>query len=133
FPLNAGTKKIKQTIAFRERWLARKSAPTYDKITSYKFEVTPVYQFELVIPKTTTTDFILYDEVHLRMVPRDEERFDQNRVFAGIGLKTENRAIHRIEMGYMLQTVRNSSETNPGRERVNHVIRLTLISSAPIR
>jgi uncharacterized protein DUF2490 len=133
FPIKTGAKTIKQTISLRERWLARKSAPTYDEITSYKFEITPVYQFELVIPKTATTDLIFYDEVHLRMVPRDEPRFDQNRLFAGLGLKTENRAINRIEMGYMLQTVRNSSDTNPGRERVNHVIRLTLISKAPIR
>jgi hypothetical protein len=129
--IGKGNKTIKQKIRFEERWLARKSAPDFDRVTSYKFEVRPIYQFRLVLPLTPETDAVFYDEVRLRVVPTNENHFDQNRLFGGISRKTELLFFSRIEMGYMLQTVRDSSAN--GRARVNHVLRITFVSDAPLR
>jgi hypothetical protein len=44
----------------------------------------------------------------------------------------ESSKLSRVEMGYMLQTVRHSSETQEGRQRINHVIRITFVSDTSL-
>ena len=129
----SGNKTLKQRVSLEERWLARKSAPDYERVTSYKFETTLKYQLQFVFPLNPKTDSIFYDEVHLRLLPRNEKRLDQNRLFAGLSFKIESKNISRLEVGYMLQTAHNSAETAEGLQRVNHVISVTVISDAPLR
>jgi hypothetical protein len=127
-----GGTEFKQRIRTEEKWAARKSAPDYDKVTSYNFEVTLRYQFGVEFPLQGNAYSKFNNEIHLRIVPSDEKRFDQNRLFGGIGFTIDREKANRVEVGYMLQTVRNSSEAEPGRKRVNHTIRITFISASPL-
>jgi Protein of unknown function (DUF2490) len=76
----------------------------------------------------------LYDEVHLRLPPPEaEEVFDQNRIYAGLGIYLDERKKWRFETGYMFQSSWNSPEDMPGRKRINHTWRITITSDAPFK
>jgi hypothetical protein len=124
---------MKQTLILEERWLARKSAPDFDTITSYKFELRLRYQLKYSHALNSKIDFVTYDEPIFRLLPTNEKHFEENRLFGGVAFKLENKMFDKIETGYMLQTVRNSAETEEGRKRVNNVIRITLSSNAPLK
>ena len=119
---------MKQRVRIEERWEARKSAPDFDEITSHNFETILRYRLRFDFPTNANTYPIIYDEIFLRLEPRSQKWIDQNRLFGGLGFHVNNLKLSRIEIGYMLQTERNSAETSTGRKRVNNVIRITFIS-----
>src|SRR5262245_25368521 len=48
--LGNGDKEFKQRFRVEEKWLARKSAPDFDTVTSYQFETMFRYQFGFELP-----------------------------------------------------------------------------------
>jgi Protein of unknown function (DUF2490) len=128
-----GTKKIKQRFRLEERWQQQKSPPDLDKVTSYKFTTLFRYQFRFEHHQSDRSYSILYDEIRLRLTPTNERLFAQNRLFGGIGFSIDREKETHLEIGYMLQTVLNSDETAQRLKRVNHVLRITLISDAPLK
>jgi hypothetical protein len=128
-----GDTTLKQRFTLEQRWQAQKSAPDYDKVTGYDFEMILKYKIALGVPLTSKTQSIFYDEIHLRILPTDKKRFDQNRLFAGLSIAIDREKRTSIEAGYMLQIVRDSSEVAEGRKRTNHTIRITFISESPLK
>jgi hypothetical protein len=57
---------------------------------------------------------------------------DQNRIYRDNIYALNKVREWRIDTGYMFQGVWNSSDTEPGRERVNHTIRVTLTGDVPL-
>jgi hypothetical protein len=130
--LGKGNKKFKQRFRIEERWLARKSPPDFDEVTSHKFEVRFRYKAGVELPLSARTYAIFNDEIFLRLLPRNEKWLDQNRLFAGVGFALDNEKLERIEVGYMLQTFRHSADTSVGLKRINNTIRITFKSAAPL-
>ena len=128
-----GKKLLKQRFRLEERWLARKSPPDFDHVTSHKFDLRLRYKAGVELPLSSNTYSIFNDEMFLLLAPRNERWLNQNRLFAGVGMVLDKEKLNRIEVGYMLQTVRNSSETSTGWKRVNNTIRITFKSAASLR
>jgi len=107
------SKRVTLIHRFRteQRWLGRKSAPAFDEITEWKFEDTFRYMFRCNIGVHPKWFAALYDELHLRLPPPEAEKlFDQNRVYAGIGIYLDERKKWRFETGYMFQSAWNSPD-----------------------
>src|SRR5262249_990289 len=96
------------------------------------FELRLRYKAGVELPLSSITYVVLNDEVFFRLAPRNETWFNQNRLFAGVGFVLDKEKLNRIEVGYMLQAVRNSSETSPGWKRVNNTLRITFKSALPL-
>src|SRR5262249_31682760 len=127
-----GNRTLRHRIRLEERWQDRKSAPTFDQVTSHKFDLRLRYKAGIELPLSSNTYSILNDEVFVRLAPRNERWFNQNRLFAGVGLILDKKKLNRIEVGYMLQAVRNSSESSTGWKRVNNTIRVTFKSAVSL-
>jgi len=128
----SGDKTFKQGFEVQERWLARKDPPDYDGVARWEFEITFIYTIGFERPLVSNVHFVIENELHLRVVPTDEKRIDQNRFFVGVSIPLDKERRNTVELGYMLQTVRNSSETAPGLKRVNNTLRVTFISDSPL-
>jgi uncharacterized protein DUF2490 len=135
FPIkfDGGRKTFEQHFALEERFLAQKLFPDFDKIISYRYETTFKYQLGFELPLHDRASSILYDEIHLRGSPRREKLIDENRLFGGIRFPLDSESRTNLEVGYMLQTARHSSATASGRERINHTIRIRIVSDAPLK
>jgi hypothetical protein len=131
-PFRSGNIRFKQRFRLEERWLARKTSPDFDRVTSYVFQTRFRYEANFEFGGRAKTYWVVSDEVFFRLYPTaDVKIFEQNRLFAGIGIRLDQEKLWRLEIGYMLQDVRNSPEILEGSARINHVLRVTLRSNAP--
>jgi hypothetical protein len=127
-----GNKALRHRVRLEERWQARKSPPDFDDVASRKFDLRLRYKAGIELPFNSNMYSTFNDEIFFRLAPRNERWFIQNRFFAGIGFVLDKEKLNRIEVGYMLQAVRNSSETSTGWKRVNNTIRITFKSAVSL-
>lgn len=123
-----------QRFRMEQRWIGRKTAPAYDRITSWHFENALRYQAKFITPISKKISLNLNDEIAVRVPPPTGRKFvDSNQLYAGLIFSLDQKRLWRLEAGYSLQTVFKSASTAQGLRRVNHVFSLTLKSDAPFR
>jgi hypothetical protein len=125
--------QLVQRFRVEHRWLQRKEAPQYDRTETWKFENTFRYQLKFNTPVSKNVSLSFYDEIHLRLSPRDEKLADQNRLYGGLIFYLDEKRLWRLETGYMLQSVLNSGDNEHGLKRTNHTLRVTITSDVPFR
>lgn len=123
-----------QRFRLEQRWVGRKAAPTYDRITTWNFENAFRYQAKFISPINKYVSFNLNDEIAVRLPPSSGRKFvDSNQIYAGLVFPLDQKRIWRLEAGYSLQTVLKSSSAATGLRRVNHIFSIVLKSDAPLR
>ena len=123
-----------QRFRMEQRWIGRKTAPAYDRITSWYFENALRYQAKFITPINKKISLNLNDEIAVRLPPPSGRKFvDSNQLYAGLIFALDQKRLWRLEAGYSLQTVFKSSSAATGLRRVNHVFSITLKSDAPFR
>lgn len=124
-----------QRFRMEQRWLGRKNGPDYDTggYDYYKFENTFRYLLRFQRWYYPRWAFVAYEELHIRTTALgdDEHLIDQNRIYLGAAYALNAKREMRIELGYMNQSFWRSPETQSGRSRVNHTIRLTFTKDLP--
>jgi len=125
-----------QRFRVEQRWLGRKYGPDYTQphFDYYKFENTLRYQLRYQNWFRQRWAFVIYDELHLRTTAifDDEHVVDQNRFYMGSAFSLDKKREIRLELGYMHQSFWKSPETENGKSRVNHTIRITLTTDLPL-
>lgn len=120
-------------IRVEQRWLERKSGANLDQI-SWDFQNTfrTQLRFDTLLNKTVTLRF--FNEFFLRAPPPDLNRLlDANVFFAGFLFNLDSNRRWRLEAGYVNRSFWHSPETQSGRKRINHTIRLVVFFDAPFR
>lgn len=130
--LGSGQKtELSHRLRMEQRWLARRDSAGAP-IDRWKFENVLAYRVQLSFGDGIAP--VISEEVWLRAPPRSGDKFlDENRIAVGIRVPFGNSSHWRLDLAYVHQAVFRSPRTVSGRERVNHNIRLTLISSVPLR
>lgn len=128
---------ISQRFRMEQRWLGRKDTADYNKggFDYYKFENTFRYQLRYQKWFRERWAWVVYDEVHLRTTApfNSEHLVDQNRLYLGGAYSLDKHQEIRMEVGYMNQSFWRSADTESGRSRINHTIRLTLTTDLPMK
>lgn len=126
-----------QRFRLEQRWLGRKDSTQYDadKFDSYEFENTLRYLLRYQNWIRPRWAIVAYDEVHIRTTARHslENFLDQNRLYFGGAYALNLKRELRIELGYMHQSFWKSADTDKGKSRVNHTIRLTVTADLPLK
>ena len=120
-------------IRVEQRWLERKAGANLDQI-SWEFQNTfrGQLRFDRALNRTVTLRF--FNEVYLRAPPPDKDRLlDANVAFAGFVFNLDSNKRWRLETGYVNRSFWHSVETQEGRKRINHTIRIALTFDAPFR
>jgi len=136
-PKKNGNVMISQRFRMEQRWLGRKYGPDYDKsgFDYYEFENTFRYQVRYQNWFRPRWAWVVYDEIHLRTTAafNNEHLFDQNRLYGGGAYSLDKKREIRLELGYMNQSFWKSADTENGRSRINHTIRITLTTDLPMK
>lgn len=123
--------ELNHRLRMEQQWLARRDSAGAP-IDRWKFENVLAYRARLVLGEGIAA--VISDEIWLRAPPRSGEKvLDQNRASAGVRFPLGHSSHWRFDIEYMHQAVFRSPRTVSGRERVNHNIRVTLSSTAPLR
>jgi hypothetical protein len=124
-----------QRFRMEQRWLGRKNDPDDSGFDYYKFENTFRYQLRYQWWFKPRLAAVGYDEVHIRTnaLSSGEKFLDQNRFYLGSAYSLDKHREIRMELGYMNQSFWKSVDTEEGRSRVNHVIRITLTTDLPLK
>lgn len=123
-----------QRFRVEQRWIGRKTAPAFDRITSWYFENALRYQAKFITPITKKISLNLNDEIAVRIPPPTGRKFvDLNQLYAGLIFPLDKKRLWRLEMGYSLQTVWRPATTASGLRRVNHIFSIVIKSDAPFK
>ena len=120
-------------IRIEQRWLQRKAGPNLDQI-SWEFEDTLRAQlrFDRVLNETVSLRF--YNEFYLRAPPPEGQKvIDSNSAFVGFLVHLDAEGRWKMEVGYLNRSYWFSPETQEGRKRINHTLRLAVYFTAPFR
>lgn len=129
-----GNRLWMQRIRLEQRWLGRKENLFDNGFSSYDFEQTLRYMLRYQLWFKPRWSFAVYDEVHLRTLASEAEKIlDQNRLYAGMVYALDPKREFRIEVGYMNQSFWKSADTEEGRSRVNHTLRISITSDYPLK
>lgn len=122
--------ELDHRLRMEQQWLARRDSAGAP-IDRWKFENVLAYRAQFVLGEGIAA--VISEEIWLRVPPRSGEKvLDQNRASAGVRLPLGRSSQWKLDVAYMHQAVFRSLRTASGRQRVNHNIRLTFSSSAPL-
>lgn len=128
---SGGKTQLNHRLRMEQRWIARRdSAGT--PIDHWNFENGLAYRAQFVFGKGIAA--VIWDEIWLRAPPRSGEKvFDESRAAVGVRFPLGRSSHSRLDIEYIHQAVFRSAAAASGRQRVNHNIRVTFNSTAPIR
>lgn len=115
-----------------ERWLGRKTDPAQTTFNYYKYETSLIMMAKKSFNLGEKYYAVLYDEIWLVFNPLDRI-LDQNRAYLGFGMNLDEKKEWRLEVGYMNQPSFTGSPDTNERSRMNHALRLTLVSDVPFK
>jgi hypothetical protein len=120
---------LQSRFRLEQRWIGVRAPDTTGDVQDlgWRYQNRFRYQFRFVRDLADPWYIASYDEIFLNVAPlKGAEIFDQNRVFAGGGIRLNR--YNRLETGYMLQHV---LQRNGQIVELNHIWHIAIYSTLP--